>query len=180
MLGYCTTLDGDAVQYVLSHGLPEWSREHMAGLARCGGASATSETTDGRGEGHGSVELHVHSSDRGGDAGASPADPMATVHPGVDSSAGGVPPDGVGREDAAARLLFFAGVDGYFSEWPGVSASSAVINDDERTEVGSASGDPRKLRPGDGTWLLPGPDPCAPLVNNSGGVWVVREKTEVR
>ena len=87
MLGYCTTLDGDAVQYVLSHGLPEWSREHMAGLARCGGASATSETTDGRGEGHGSVELHVHSSDRGGDAGASPAYPMATVHSGVDLSA---------------------------------------------------------------------------------------------
>ena len=57
MLGYCTTLDGDAVQYVLSHGLPEWSREHIAGLARCGGASATSETTDGRGEGHGSVAV---------------------------------------------------------------------------------------------------------------------------
>ena len=174
MLGYCTAPNGDAVQYVLTHGLPEWSREHMTGLARCGGASATSETTDGRGEGHGSGELHVHSSDRGGDAGASPADPMATVRPGVDLSAGGVPPDGVGREDAAARLLFFAGVDGHFSEWPGVSASRAVIDDDERTEVGSQSGDSKKPKPGGGAMLLPVPDPACRKVLPPGEVEVRR------
>eukprot|EP00964_Phaeocystis_antarctica_P013084 scaffold7177_cov75-Phaeocystis_antarctica.AAC.1 len=56
MLGYCTTPEGDAVPYVyvLSHGLPEWSREHTAGLAHCGEASAMSDTTAGRSEGQGS------------------------------------------------------------------------------------------------------------------------------
>ena len=37
----CTTPDGDVVQYVLSHVLPEWSREHIASLARGGEACAT-------------------------------------------------------------------------------------------------------------------------------------------
>ena len=50
MIGYCTTPDGDVVQYLLSQGLPEWSREHKTSLARCGGAGAMSLTTAARGE----------------------------------------------------------------------------------------------------------------------------------
>ena len=84
---------------------------------------------------------------------------MATVHSGVDLSAGGVSPDGVDRGAAAARLLFFAGVDGGSSERPGVSAPDAIIEDDEGTEVGSPSGDSRKLRPSEGCVLLPVPNP---------------------
>ena len=48
-----------------------------------------------------------------------------------------------------------AGVDGYSSERPGVSASGAIIDDDEGTEVGSPSGGPRKLRTSEGCVLLP-------------------------
>ena len=57
------------------------------------------------------------------------------------------------------RLLFFAGVAGCSLERPGVSASGAIIDDDEGTEVGSPSGDPKKLRHGDASVLLPVPSP---------------------
>ena len=80
---------------------------------------------------------------------------MATVHSGVDLSAGGGSADGVGRGAAAARLLFFAGVDDCSTERPGVSASSALVDYDEGTEVGSPPGDPKKLRLGEGQVLLP-------------------------
>ena len=150
MLGYCTTPHGDAVQYVLSHGLPEWSREHIAGLARCGGASATSGTTDGRGEGQGSVEPRERSSDRGGDASASPASHVAIVLPGVDLSAGGGSPDGVDRDAAAAGQLLFASAGDCSTERSGVVASGALVVDDyEDTEVGFPPGDPKRLRLGE-------------------------------
>ena len=151
MLGYCTTPEGDAVQYVLIHGLPEWSREHKTGLARCGGASATSEATDGgRGEGQGSEAALGRSSDHGGDAGASPVPQEVTIHPGVDSSAGGGSPNEPGRESAAAGLLLLTRAEDGSSERSEAAASGAlVVDDSEGTQVGSPLGDAKRLRLGE-------------------------------
>ena len=139
------------MQYVLIHGLPEWSREHKTGLARCGGASATSEATDGgRGEGQGSEAALGRASDHGGDAGASPVPQEVTIHPGVDSSAGGGSPNEPGRESAAAGLLLLTRAEDGSSERSEAAASGAlVVDDSEGTQVGSPLGDAKRLRLGE-------------------------------
>lgn len=172
MIGYCTTPDGDVVQYLLSQGLPEWSREHKTSLARCGGAGAMSLTTAARGEDDESKEAHGRSSDSGHGATATSALPLASVIPGVDLSAGGGALKGEDLGSAAAALMALTGAEDRSSEQPEATASGALADEDESTVAGSPQGAAKKPRlDGSSAPLLPVPAIRA----NGAGEAMVRE-----